>query len=268
MKPIDPTHRDRVDRLRADLREFTVDAVNDLLGPVASAALGREHPLPARRARPVPPRSAGHPDLRLRPRGRVPRRRLAEALPRLGVDGARRLGLVPRPAPTPTTWCGPPSTCAHTVRSTRSGHADWWLVSDPGELATGGRCAENHVLGVGGASTHPRSLARSARPVGRVLDLGTGCGVQALHAARHARSVVATDAQRRALAHRRAHPGPERVADDGRAAPGWHLLEPVRGERFDLVVSNPPFVITPRRAGVPAYEYRDGGLVGDELVRR
>jgi len=44
------------------------------------------------------------------------------------------------------------------------------------------------------------------------------------------------------------------------------LLEPVAGDSFDLVVSNPPFVITPRRADVPAYEYRDGGLVGDALV--
>ena len=50
------------------------------------------------------------------------------------------------------------------------------------------------------------------------------------------------------------------------------LLDPVAGERFDLIVSNPPFVITPRSAGVPLYEYRDAGLVGDgaveALVRR
>jgi hypothetical protein len=58
------------------------------------------------------------------------------------------------------------------------------------------------------------------------------------------------------------HPGP----DDVRLLRG-NLLEPVSGERFDLVVSNPPFVITPRTAGVPEYEYRDGGRVGDDLVR-
>lgn len=44
------------------------------------------------------------------------------------------------------------------------------------------------------------------------------------------------------------------------------LFEPVRGETFDRVVSNPPFVITPRAAGVPAYEYRDAGFAGDDLV--
>ncbi|HAN25069.1 MAG TPA: SAM-dependent methyltransferase, partial [Microbacterium ginsengisoli] len=44
------------------------------------------------------------------------------------------------------------------------------------------------------------------------------------------------------------------------------LFEPVAGEQFDRVVSNPPFVITPRVAGVPAYEYRDAGFAGDDLV--
>ena len=38
------------------------------------------------------------------------------------------------------------------------------------------------------------------------------------------------------------------------------------GLRFDLIVSNPPFVITPRGTSVPQYEYRDGGLVGDGIV--
>jgi hypothetical protein len=46
------------------------------------------------------------------------------------------------------------------------------------------------------------------------------------------------------------------------------LLEPVAGESFDLVVSNPPFVITPRDAQVPQYAYRDGGAIGDDVVRR
>ena len=44
------------------------------------------------------------------------------------------------------------------------------------------------------------------------------------------------------------------------------LYEPVEGERFDRIVSNPPFVITPRAPGVPEYEYRDGGLEGDAIV--
>jgi hypothetical protein len=42
------------------------------------------------------------------------------------------------------------------------------------------------------------------------------------------------------------------------------LFEPVRGERFDLVVSNPPFVISPETH----YIYRDSGMKGDEITQR
>ena len=44
------------------------------------------------------------------------------------------------------------------------------------------------------------------------------------------------------------------------------LYEPVAGETFDQIVTNPPFVITPRVEGVPEYEYRDGGMIGDGIV--
>ncbi len=103
------------------------------------------------------------------------------------------------------------------------------------------------------------------RVVARALDLGTGCGLQALHAARRAGAVVATDVSRRALAFARANAALAEVALDLRLG---SLLEPVSGEEFDLVVSNPPFVITPRRPGAAdGYTYRDGGRVGDDLVR-
>ena len=78
----------------------------------------------------------------------------------------------------------------------------------------------------------------------RALDVGTGCGVQALHATRHADAVVATDVSARALAFARLT-----LALNGARAVDLRqgdLLEPARGEQFDLVVSNPPFVITPR----------------------
>ncbi|MGB3827778.1 MAG: methyltransferase, partial [Ornithinimicrobium sp.] len=44
------------------------------------------------------------------------------------------------------------------------------------------------------------------------------------------------------------------------------LFDPVAGERFDLIVCNPPFVITPRGAGLDTLDYRDGGQVGDAVV--
>jgi hypothetical protein len=44
------------------------------------------------------------------------------------------------------------------------------------------------------------------------------------------------------------------------------LFDPVAGERFDLVVTNPPFVVSPATA--ERLVYRDSGLPGDEVVRR
>jgi methylase of polypeptide subunit release factors len=143
------------------------------------------------------------------------------------------------------------------------GTGEWWIASDLGELATGSALRTDHVLGVGGASVTLSGLALPG-PIDTALDLGTGCGIQAMHLARDARRVVATDISRRAL----------ELAELNALLNGidsiefrlGSLFEPVAGERFDRVVSNPPFVITPRREGVPAYEYRDGGAVGDAIV--
>src|SRR5690606_36862506 len=72
----------------------------------------------------------------------------------------------------------------------------------------------------------------------------------------------ATDVSARALAYVRLTAVLNDLSLDLRRG---SLLEPVAWETFDLVVSNPPFVITPRTAGVPLYEYRDGGAAGDAL---
>jgi methylase of polypeptide subunit release factors len=254
-----------VDLLRADLTGWTVDAVHDLLGDVAQAALAREQAVPAVRALAgrldEPPAALTLAFVLGRP---VPRHRLAAALPRLGVAGAVRVGLVETAGEGPQDAVRAVVDLRPYAAVDAAGTADWWVVSDVGELATERPLRPDHVLGVGGASV---TLARCTirTPVARVLDLGTGCGVQALHAGRHARSVVATDVSARALAFARltlALNGSEGV--DLRQG---DLLEPARGEEFELVVSNPPFVITPRTPSVPAYTYRDGGLAGDELVR-
>ena len=143
------------------------------------------------------------------------------------------------------------------------GAGSWWIVSDLGELALGTALGEEHVLGIGGATTTLSGLQVPV-PVRRVLDLGTGCGIQALHARRFADQVVATDISHRALDIARFNADLNGV--DGIEFRYGSLFEPVAGERFDRIVSNPPFVITPRREGVPSYEYRDGGMVGDALV--
>jgi len=140
---------------------------------------------------------------------------------------------------------------------------DWWVVCDatPGL----GRPLEpmdpQHVLGISEASS---SLAQLVvrEPVGSALDLGTGCGVQALHLAQHAGRVVATDVNPRALAMADLTARLNGVQIDVRDG---SLFEPVAGERFDLIATNPPFVISP--PGSPVLVYRDSGMPGDAVVR-
>lgn len=190
---------------------------------------------------------------------------VAAALPRLGIDGLVSLGFVTvgvDAAPSdavPTVLVRPQSFVD------ADGVGEWWIASDLDELALGTALPADHVLGVGGAS---RTLAEliMPNPVARALDLGTGCGIQALLVARHAEAVVATDISARALAFAELNALLNGVTNI--AFRLGSMFEPLAGEQFDLIVSNPPFVITPRVDGVTAYEYRDGGLIGDALVEQ
>ncbi|MDO5662614.1 MAG: methyltransferase [Brachybacterium sp.] len=258
-----------VDALRQDLAaaEYTVERIQELLGPVAAAALRRDQGLPARR------RLAGSRDpaailLALFTLGVDQPDDLVEAaLPRLGVDGAVALGLLEPADPATSTPHPAPRMRARVDLAPYSatddlGEVQWWIASDRSELATAEPLREDHVLGVGGASlTLARITPREV--VGRVLDLGCGCGIQALHASRHAAQVVATDLSERALAFTALNAALNGISLDLRAG---SLLEPVTGETFDLIVSNPPFVITPRSPSTPLWTYRDGGADGDTLL--
>nr|WP_188741789.1 methyltransferase [Agromyces bauzanensis] len=255
--------------LRADLEAtgFTVESLEALWGADAAAALHRGERVPARRV--LDARRTGHgASAALATLAElfvlglpVPAADAAGALPSLGLEGATRLGLVAREA-------GGSSVRARLdlrpyAFTDAHGEGHWWIVSDLGELALGGPLGEQHVLGVGGASMTLSGLMLPT-PAEHVLDLGTGCGIQAMHASRFASQVVATDISARAL--RLARFNVELNGIDGVDFRLGSLFEPVAGERFDRIVSNPPFVITPRVAGVPEYEYRDGGLVGDAIV--
>jgi methylase of polypeptide subunit release factors len=262
--------------LRADLGAagFTVAGVEELLGPVASAALHREQPVPALLA--TSGRATSGPGATVHPRATlvrafvlgtaVDRGALAAALPTLGVDGAERLGLLTAAGQDAGDQVRARVDLRPYATADADGPVDWWIASDLGELATQGALRPDHVLGVGGAST---TLAQVTvrDPRGRTLDLGTGCGIQALHAARHSGHVTATDISARALAFTRFNTALAGVAERVDLRTG-SMLEPVAGERFDLVVSNPPFVITPRASAedVPLYEYRDAGRTGDAVV--
>jgi SAM-dependent methyltransferase len=107
---------------------------------------------------------------------------------------------------------------------------------------------------VGLASATPRMK------VDRALDVGTGAGLQALLLAQHAREVVATDVNPRALAFAEFNALLNGV-DNVQLREG-SVFEPVEGETFDLVVSNPPFVIGP----AADFLFRDSGLPGDSFV--
>ncbi|MDQ1740653.1 MAG: hypothetical protein QOE53_2305 [Pseudonocardiales bacterium] len=149
-----------------------------------------------------------------------------------------------------------------------TGGPDWWVISDLGAEVRPGPLHPEHVLGIGSAGlTLAEATVRG--PVRRALDVGTGCGVQALHLSEHSAAVTATDLSDRAL----------RMAATTAALNGkrWDLrqgslLEPVGQEQFDLIVSNPPFIVGPGFApGAGGFRYRDSGLPGDsvcaELVR-
>jgi release factor glutamine methyltransferase len=78
----------------------------------------------------------------------------------------------------------------------------------------------------------------------RVLELGTGCGLLAILAAEAGARVVATDISPIALACARENAVAHGVADliDFRLG---NLFEPVEGERFQLVIFNPPYLPVP-----------------------
>ena len=281
--------------LRADLADsgWGVEAVAALLGEVADAALRREIRLPALRAvraalaaGPVPSPVAvltalfmlGDP---------VPATALDAALPRTTAAGATAIGLVGEPDGAGYVRALVDLRPHEAVDD--AGEVRWWVASDLGELVTGRALAPDHVLGVGGAGLTLAGLTPRT-PVRTALDLGCGCGIQTLYLLRHAEHVVATDISARALAFTAFNaalagvsvtgaPGTPSALD---VAPGsgaasapdtasgagrlellhGSLLEPVAGRRFDLIASNPPFVLTPpavREAGLPLMEYRDAG---------
>lgn len=105
--------------------------------------------------------------------------------------------------------------------------------------------------------------ALTPRPeIDRALDVGTGSGVHALLAARHAREVVATDVNPRALAYTELNAALNglRNIECRRGS----LFEPVQGETFDLITCNAPYVVSPETR----WAYRDGGFEADGISHR
>lgn len=208
-------------------------ALEDLLGPGYRDHLDRGERAPLLR----------------RTRGADPLSRLVRAL----VVGDRVAEGV-----LPPSWVGPDGRALVRLQSLVHGGLDLVVPHDPGSAAAA--VEKEQVLGAGAASL-TLAAATPRSPVGRVLDLGAGAGVQALLARPHAEQVVATDRNPRAVDLARLAAVLNGVELDVREG---DLLRPVAGELFDLVVSNPPFVVSPARR----YTYRDAGYDGDELCRQ
>ena len=184
-----------------------------------------------------------------------------EVLARLFVLGTEVDLKQAHAAGVPESWLVPDGfgvAAAVRLQTVVHGGVEVLVAHDPGRAADG--VHPEQVLGVGAASL-TLAAATPRRTVGRTLDLGTGSGVQALLAEDHSSTVVATDANPRATAYTRLSAALNGVQLDARTG---DLLEPVRGELFDLVVSNPPFVVGP----AARYTYRDAGRDGDDLCRR
>jgi methylase of polypeptide subunit release factors len=245
---------DDLRRLRERLEEvdYTVDGVRGVLGPVAHQALHRNETAPGLRA------TRGNGPLSTLVRlwllqASVPYEAAERALPEL-VEPLRQAGILHKH--------GGQVSALLDVRPYGTEYDDWWVVADltPGMDGERPAVTPDHVLGVNSSATTLAQLTVRTK-VERALDLGTGCGIQALHLADHAATVVATDVNARALAVARLN---ARLADLDVDLRAGSLFEPVDGERFDLVVSNPPFVISPGGDLV----YRDSGLAGDQLCRQ
>ena len=145
------------------------------------------------------------------------------------------------------------------------GDHEWWVASDLAEVQTGKPLSDDHVLGIGGATLTLLEMTVREQ-VDSALDVGCGCGIQALYLATHADRVVATDLSSRACALTQFNAALNEAVIDVREG---SLFEPVEGETFDLIVTNPPFVITPDsvRGAAGLLEYRDGGMDRDNLIR-
>lgn len=280
-----------IDALRTDLESagYSTGEVESVLGAAADGARQRGVFAPARLVLAERPASPLTVLVRLFLLGEtVSADQLTTALPALGAAGAVSLGLVEAdPAGEGVDPAYRAALSLNPVQIVRGeGESfDWWILSDLDDQLRRGPARPDHVMGVGGAT---RSLIAQAPPMPSLaaLDLGTGCGIVAMYLAaaavqdRHVpgidgrvgekrvdgeKRIVATDISARALMLARANARLNQLDGfiDFRLG---SLFDPVAEEEFDLILSNPPFVITPREAGEPVYEYRDGGLSSDELA--
>lgn len=135
---------------------------------------------------------------------------------------------------------------------------DGWIAADFPAARTLDH--PDFVMGIGPSSIQLATLAQP-RPGGRALELASGIGWLAGHLSKTGMSVVATDLNSRALDLGEFSAKLRNIGGvDFRAGEGYSA---VKGERFDLIVSNPPYVQSP---GGPMV-YREAPA-GDSICAR
>ena len=133
------------------------------------------------------------------------------------------------------------------------------LAVDWAEAAVG-----DPVMGVAATS---RVLAQLTvrRHAPRALDLGAGCGIQALLAARHSDHVSATELNPRAVHLARFNAELNGLCHVAFLPGDW--FGPVHGQLFDLIVCNPPFVIAPSQRRLHTHSSRPSDHLCRDLIQ-
>ncbi len=121
--------------------------------------------------------------------------------------------------------------------------------------------ARGYVMGIGSSTLTLANLTIRNR-ISSTLDLGTGCGFHALLASSHSVRVTGVDINPRAVSIASLNGLLNGLTNVSFA--GGDLFDPVSGQTFDLIVSNPPFVISPEQT----YIYRDSGMEADGITRK
>ena len=246
-------------RLRDDLLSaaFTLDAVTERLGQPALAALARNTTRAALDAL----RNADDPQATLI-------RLWVLGLPVSATAAARALTCLPDLREAGLIQPATSDQLAATVELKPYGWDTFqgWVCCDQTPLDHAPAVPrDDFVLGGSPASTTLAQLT-VRRPVGSALDLGTGSGIQALHLAEHTERIVSTDVNPRALDLARLTLGLS--LEPGSTHPDLRLgslYEPVAGDTFDLIVSNPPYVMTPPHDS--HLLYRESRFTADGLMR-
>jgi protein-L-isoaspartate O-methyltransferase len=247
--PIALERVDEIERLRAVLARigYTGETIRGLLGDHAYGSGRWEVPVHLRRLRSGTPLETA---IKLFFLGvPVPRRELECALEPLTAVELQRLGLL-EAGDTPLR------AALRLVP-----HAELLLAGNryPDEGPDG--TPSDYVATVTAPSAILAALT-VRRPVRNTLDIGTGSGIQALWAARHSERVVAVDVNPRALNLAELNARLNGIANiEFRSG---SLFDPVDDERFDLILCNAPYVVSPDAR----YAFRDSGDGSDLFCRR